>query len=54
MEDNNVETVYEGSRMCPKCGPLMTPLEALYAGGKLCPSCRNANYEHHAKKGMAG
>lgn len=54
MEDINVETVYEGSVLCPKCGNLMTPLEAMYAGGKLCPTCRNAKYEKHAKSGMVG
>jgi NADH pyrophosphatase NudC (nudix superfamily) len=49
MEDINIETVYEGSKICPKCGHLMTPLEALYAGGNICPDCRNAKYEQHAK-----
>jgi len=49
VDEINVETVYEGSRMCPKCGHLMTPLEVMYAGGELCPKCRNARYEKHAK-----
>jgi ribosomal protein S27AE len=49
MEDINSETIYEGSRMCPKCGHIMTPLEVMYAGGALCPNCRNARYEKHAK-----
>lgn len=53
-EDINVETIYEGSKLCPKCGHFMTPLEALYAGGKLCPNCRNKNYEKHARAGMVG
>jgi NADH pyrophosphatase NudC (nudix superfamily) len=52
MEDVNTETVYEGSRICPKCGHMMTPLEVMYAGGKICPDCRNARYEKHAKEFM--
>jgi len=53
MEDINIETVYEGSVMCPKCGHLMTPLEKMYAGGNVCPDCRNARYEKHAKGFMS-
>jgi uncharacterized CHY-type Zn-finger protein len=53
MEDINVETIYEGSKLCRKCGHLMTPLEALYTDGKSCPNCRNAEYERHAKAGMS-
>ena len=49
VDEINIETIYEGSRMCPKCGHLMTPLEVLYAGGNICPNCRNARYEKHAK-----
>ena len=54
MEDINVETVYEGSRLCPGCGMLMTPLEALYTDGKLCPTCRNLKFKSNVKSGMAG
>jgi Zn finger protein HypA/HybF involved in hydrogenase expression len=53
-EDINIETIYQGSKLCPKCGHFMNPVEVLYSGGKLCPSCRNAQYEYHAKRGMAG
>jgi NADH pyrophosphatase NudC (nudix superfamily) len=49
VDEINIETVYEGSRICPKCGHMMTPLEVMYAGGELCPNCRNARYEKHAK-----
>ena len=48
-DEINIETIYEGSRMCPKCGHIMTPLEVMYAGGELCPNCRNARYAKHAK-----
>lgn len=53
LEDINSETIYEGSRLCPKCGHLMTPVEYLYAGGDVCPACRNAKYEKHARSYMA-
>ena len=52
-DEINIETIYEGSRMCPKCGHIMTPLEVMYAGGALCPNCRNARYEKHAKGFMS-
>jgi NADH pyrophosphatase NudC (nudix superfamily) len=48
-DEIDTETVYEGSRICPKCGHMMTPLEVMYAGGNICPDCRNARYEKHAK-----
>lgn len=51
----NEETVYHGSANCPKCGSLMTPIEAAFSGGsKLCPECRNAMYRKNAKQAMAG
>ena len=53
-EDTNYETVYEGSRMCPKCGHFMTPVEAMYTEGKFCPDCRNEKYQKNAKSGMLG
>ena len=54
METINIETVYEGSQICPRCGNLLTPLEVLYTSLGLCPDCRNAKYEEHAKRGMNG
>ena len=53
METINIETVYEGSQICPRCGNLLTPLEVLYTSLGLCPDCRNAKYEEHAKRGMS-
>jgi len=51
--DINVETVYEGSTMCRRCGHLMTPLETMYSNLGLCPDCRNLEYEKHAKRKMS-
>lgn len=53
-EDTNYETIYEGSRMCPKCRHFMTPVEAMYTDGKVCPDCRNEKYQKNAKSGMLG
>ena len=53
-DDISTETIYDGSKECPKCGIFMTPLEVLYAGGKICPDCRNKKYEYHTKNRMAG
>ena len=47
------ETIYDGSVECPKCGLLMTPVEAMYTDGKMCPSCRNGLYGKHMKKAMS-
>lgn len=51
-EELPTETVYEGSRLCPKCGNFMTPVEAMYTGGNLCPTCRNRKYGAHRKARM--
>ena len=51
-EELTTETIYDGSRECPKCGNFMTPVEAMYTGGKICPSCRNAKYGAHIKGAM--
>lgn len=53
-EDTNYETIYEGSKMCPKCGHFMTPVEAMYTEGRACPDCRNERYAQQAKSRMAG
>lgn len=50
-----IETVYNASTECPKCGILMTPIENMFAGqSRVCPECRNALYKKNAKEAMAG
>lgn len=51
-EDTNYETMYEGSRMCRKCGHFMTPVEAMFSEDGSCPDCRNENYQRRAKNRM--
>lgn len=51
----SIDTVYHGSIECPKCGVLMTPIEAAFSGAsKFCPTCRNVMYRKNAKQAMAG
>ena len=52
-EEISTETIYDGSKVCPKCGQIMTPLMVMYTDGKMCPWCRNDNYGKHMKKRMA-
>lgn len=47
-------TIYDGSRLCKKCGSVMDPLVVLYGDGKVCPTCRNMKYERARKGAMSG
>lgn len=54
MSDISVETIYQGSKVCSRCGDLMTPMEVMYShDGKTCSSCRNAKMEKHVRQGMS-
>lgn len=34
-----LQTVYNGSSVCPGCGGLLSPIVTLFSGG-LCPECQ--------------
>jgi len=53
VEPISIETIYDGSVECPKCGLFMTPIQAMYTDGKMCPSCRNGLYGKHMKRAMS-
>lgn len=47
-------TIYDGSRICRKCGEVMDPVVVMYGDGKVCPTCRNLKYESARKGAMGG
>ena len=50
-----METIYNSSAPCPKCGQVMNPVETLFSGQTgLCVSCRNREYAKQAKAAMGG
>jgi len=59
LTDDNLDgvspiTVYNGSKLCPKCGGLMGPTDSMFSGNTgLCAHCRNVMYAKQAKSAMS-
>jgi hypothetical protein len=54
VEEISTLTIYDGSRICRKCGEVMDPVVVMYGDGKVCPTCRNLKYESARKGAMGG
>jgi hypothetical protein len=55
MDENyNLPTIYDGSKLCHRCGALMNPLTSAYAGPTgVCPNCRNQMQKKNLKNAMS-
>jgi hypothetical protein len=55
MDENyNLPTIYEGSRLCHKCGDLMGPVTVAFTGSLgVCPECRNIMHKKRLKEAMS-
>jgi hypothetical protein len=53
-ESYNLPTIYEGSRLCHKCGDLMDPVTVAFTGALgVCPECRNIMHKKRLKEAMS-